>query len=218
MKEVYFTGPSLEFKAHEMLDNLRNLRSRHQEIVFVPDSAALLVLDMQEYFLSPASHAFVPSASVIIPRLSSLIESFSAAGRPIIFTQHSNARRQAGMMETWWKDMLTAGSPGWSISPGLDSSKGRILHKSQYDAFFETELETILKKERVAQVVIGGVMTHLCCETTARSAFMRGFQVFFLVDGTASYNESYHQASLLNLSHGFAIPALVEEIEEAFEL
>jgi len=66
-------------------------------------------------------------------------------------------------------------------------------------------------------VVICGVMTHLCCETTARSAFMRGFEVFFTVDGTATYTEAFHRASLLNLSHGFAVPVLVENILEKLD-
>jgi isochorismate hydrolase len=59
-------------------------------------------------------------------------------------------------------------------------------------------------------------MTHLCCETTARSAFMRGFEVFFTIDGTATYNEEHHWAALLNLAHGFATPVLVDEVVSAF--
>jgi isochorismate hydrolase len=217
MKEVYFTGPILSCKAHEMLDNVSSLRARHQEIMFNPGASSLLVLDMQEYFLNPASHAFVPCGRVILPRLSDLVDAFSAARRPVIFTQHSNTAGEAGMMDSWWEELLLSGSPAWQIATDLDTSKGHILQKSQYDAFFNTSLEATLRKAGATQVVIGGVMTHLCCETTARSAFMRGFQVFFTIDGTASYNEAYHQASLLNLSHGFAIPVLVEEIEEAFD-
>jgi len=57
-----------------------------------------------------------------------------------------------------------------------------------------------------------GVMTHLCCETTARSAFIRGFKTYFTIDGTATYNEQFHMASLINLSHGFAIPVLIDDI------
>ena len=91
-------------------------------------------------------------------------------------------------------------------------SNGIVLKKSQYDAFYDTSLEDVLKKNRVSQVVICGVMTHLCCETTARSAFMRGFEVFFTVDGTATYNKNFHLATLLNLSHGFATPTLVNEL------
>ena len=70
----------------------------------------------------------------------------------------------------------------------------------------------MLRDNGVRRIVISGVMTHLCCETTARSAFVRGFEVFFTVDGTASYTADFHRASLLNLAHGFAVPVLVSEI------
>jgi nicotinamidase-related amidase len=216
MKEAYFSGPIFGGKARAMLDNVRSLRARHEEIAFDPRSSALLVLDMQEYFLSPGSHAFVPCGEMILPKLSDLVSVFITLNRPVFFTQHSNSSKEAGMMKTWWKDLLSEGSPDWNLASELDTSKGRVIKKNQYDAFYNTQLESDLRNAGVTQVVIGGVMTHLCCETTARSAFMRGFQVFFLIDGTASYNEAYHQASLLNLSHGFAIPVLVEEIEEAF--
>ena len=90
-----------------------------------------------------------------------------------------------------------------------------VLDKSQYDAFYQTSLEGHLRAEGVTQVVICGVMTHLCCETTARSAFTRGFQVFFTVDGTATYNMDHHRATLVNLSHGFAVPVLVKDMVSA---
>jgi isochorismate hydrolase len=55
-------------------------------------------------------------------------------------------------------------------------------------------------------------MTHLCCETSARSAFMRGFEVFFPIDGTATYNRDFHLATLRNLAHGFATMTTVREL------
>ena len=103
-------------------------------------------------------------------------------------------------------------NPLSQITPELDA--GYTIEKTQYDAFYQTALEDLLKEKGITQVVITGVMTHLCCETTARSAFMRGFTVFFPIDGTATYNEDFHRSTLLNLSHGFAIPALIEELAE----
>ena len=55
-------------------------------------------------------------------------------------------------------------------------------------------------------------MTHLCCESTARSAVVRGFEVFFLIDGTATYNQQFHFGSLYNLAHGVATQVLAQEI------
>ena len=47
-------------------------------------------------------------------------------------------------------------------------------------------------------------MTNLCCETSARDAFVRDFRVFFLVDGASTVNEDFHLATLMNLGYGFA--------------
>ena len=55
-------------------------------------------------------------------------------------------------------------------------------------------------------------MTHLCCETTARDAFMRGYQVFFLMDATATYTEALHFGSLRSITHGFGICTTTERI------
>ena len=81
---------------------------------------------------------------------------------------------------------------------------GNQIIKNQYDAFYKTKLDQILKNIKIEQIVITGVITHLCCETTARSAFVHGYKVFFPIDGSATYNEDIHIASLINLGHGFA--------------
>jgi isochorismate hydrolase len=214
-KEAYFLSETIKEKAAEMMEACLDYRNRHANQVFSPQKAALLVLDMQTYFLNPRSHAFVPSSQAVLPAVQELVEAFYRIGRPVVFTQHANNPSNARMMEIWWKDLLRPGSPEWDVYGGLETTKGIFLSKSQYDAFMETELEKILAKSGSEQVVITGVMTHLCCETTARSAFMRGFRVFFPVDATATYTEAFHRASLLNLSHGFAVPVTACEILEA---
>jgi bifunctional isochorismate lyase/aryl carrier protein len=118
---------------------------------------------------------------------------------------------------TWWRDLITEDSPLSRLSDKLSTQEAILVVKSQYDAFFNTELERILAERGVSHVVICGVMTHLCCETTARSAFMRGFDVWFTIDGTATYNEDFHMATLLNLTHGFSTPVLVSEVLTALQ-
>jgi len=211
-KETYFTPETIHSKSSDMLASLASFRKRHENIVFDVGRAALLVLDMQEYFLREDSHAFIPSAPVVIPNIQLLINAFHAHKRPVICTRHSNTNMDAGMMSLWWKDLLRGESQNSEITPALDCSNGIVIQKSQYDAFHNSPLEQILRENKVEQVVVTGVMTHLCCETTARSAFVRGFQVFFTIDGTATYNEALHRASLLTLSHGFALSVLAKEI------
>lgn len=216
MKECYFTPASLNEKSQEICQSLGQTQRRCLDR-FDPHHSALLVLDMQEYFLQPDSHAFIPSASAIIPGLQTLVNVYNALSLPVIFTRHLNTPQDAGNMASWWHDLLTEEHPLNGIIPALDQTNGVKLVKTQYDAFHNTSLEDLLYSWQVAQVVICGVMTHLCCETTARSAFVRGFEVFFTIDGTATYTEAHHRATLLNLAHGFAVPVLVEEIITAFQ-
>ena len=182
---------------------------------FQPQRSALLVLDMQRYFLEPAAHAFVPSAAALLPGLVDLATAFRQRQLPVFFTRHENTSQNSGMMATWWRDVIHPGDPRTQITPEFNPKAEQIIVKSQYDAFLNTDLEQRLRQAGVEQVLIGGVMTHLCCESTARSAFMRGFAVFCLVDGMATYNAAFHQAALLNLAHGFSTLLLVDEARQA---
>ena len=209
-RETYFTPENIVARSNAMLDALASFRSRHADILFDRERAALLVLDMQNYFLREESHAYIPSAGAVLPNILGLIDSFCHAGRPVIFTRHIDD--ETGMLPRWWQDTIRAVSSESAIISALDTARGLVIDKSQYDAFYRTSLEENLKGRGVEQVVISGVMTHLCCETTARSAFVRGFEVFFCIDGTATYSGEVHLASIKNLSHGFAIPVRAEEI------
>ena len=213
MREQYFTRESIQDLSRKWLKAFANPNKMdaHQIDIDI-NRAALLLLDMQRYFLDPDSHAFIPSAGAIIPGLNCLSELFRFNMRPVIATQHINTAEDAGMMSTWWSDLLTYDHPMINLDPDLDIKEGEILAKSQYNAFYQSDLANILDRSNTEQLVICGVMTHLCCETTAREAFVRGFEVFFPVDGTASYNQKFHQASLQNLAHGFAILTTVEQL------
>lgn len=211
-KEVYFSPETIRAKTLDMLARLDSFRRRRGPVSLDPSRAALLVLDMQEYFLRDSSHAFVPSAPAILPNLQALIRAFRARSRPVVLTRHVNTKEDAGRMSVWWKELILRDSPLSEIAPALRAEADAAVEKSQYDAFWKTNLDDMLRSARAEQIVVTGVMTHLCCETTARSAFMRGYEVFFAVDGTATYAEAYHRAALLNLAHGFALPVSTEEV------
>lgn len=212
MKEAYFTEEGIQQAADEMLAALPK-KGKTRRLTFAPQRAALLILDMQDYFLQAGSHAYIPSAAAILPLLIRLQEQFLQHHRPVFLTRHLNTEENAGNMKTWWRDLITAHHPQGRISATFLDREVELLTKTQYDAFFETDLEDQLRARDVTQVLIGGVMTHLCCETTARSAFVRGFEVFFLVDGTATYQRAYHIATLRNLDHGFATLVKTTDIE-----
>ncbi|MBN2389033.1 MAG: isochorismatase family protein [Anaerolineales bacterium] len=211
-KETYFTPETLAGKSAEMLAEVRQFRRSHSQIRFVPAVSALLVLDMQAYFLQEDSHAYIPSAPAVLPGIRELVRTFSAQSRPVYLTRHVNTDEDAGMMASWWRDLIRPGTPESEIVPWVDPQRGTVLTKRSYDAFLDTNLDALLRAAGVSQLVVSGVLTHLCCETSARSAFTRGYQVFFVVDGTATYTKAFHRATVLNLAHGFAVPVTVAEI------
>jgi isochorismate hydrolase len=214
MKESYFTTQLLEQQVRDLYQQVSE-SSLIKKQEFRSSQSALLVLDMQSYFLDASSHAYIPSAGAILNGILQLIDAFFNHQLPIFFSQHMNTADDAGMMSIWWKDLITSKNPLYRIIPEIDTSVGTLIQKSQYDAFYQTSLDEMLRARGVKQVVICGVMTHLCCETTARSAFMHGFEVFFPVDGTATYSLAYHRASLVNLAHGFASVVLIKDILDA---
>ena len=115
-------------------------------------------------------------------------------------------------MGKWWPDLLREGQQESKLAKELNSSDGIIVKKNQYDAFYNTNLEQILHKNKINQIIVCGVLTNICCETTARNGFVRGFEVFFTIDGTAAYTEEHQMATISNLSYGFAIPILLDEL------
>lgn len=210
VKENYFTPGNIRSVAMKMMADLRK-SNKKQVMRFVPEVSALLVIDMQGYFLDPNSHAFLPSAKAIIPNVKNLINVFCGK-RPIIFTQHINTQQNAKMLRKWWDDIITTDNDYYKLSSELYFSGAPVVVKTQYDAFYRTKLNELLHKHQVKQIIITGVMANLCCETTARSAFIHGFEVFFVIDGTATVSRAMHKATLLNLSYGFAIPVLTQDI------
>lgn len=202
MKEVYFNFSNIESKSKEILASLNH----RKKLDFEVKKSALIVLDMQEYFLNKNSHAYIPSVEAILPNIKKLIDFFEKQGRPVIFTKHINTEKNAKMMKKWWQEIIEKDD----VRGDLLSKNPIIIEKSQYDAFYETNLGNLLDGSE--QLVITGIMTHLCCETTIRSAFLRNYEIFFPIDGTATYNEKYHLSSFYNLSHGFCEPVLVEDL------
>lgn len=212
VKEGYFDLDTIDIRSKEFIAYIESyVKIKKGELNI--QKATLLVLDMQKFFVDPISHAFIPSVTAIIPKINRLIEFFESNKRPVVFTRHINTEDNGMMMKKWWKDLIT---PNSSMSQLIGELKNptltAIVDKSQYDAFYETDLDKLLKKYNTKQLVITGVMTHLCCDTTVRSGFVRGYEIFFPVDSTATYNSTLHLSSLLTLSHGFAYIVTVDEL------
>ena len=181
---------------------------------FTPDLSALLVIDMQRFFMDESSHAFVTDSPLVAENIRKLVESYRSRGLPVIFTRHALLDDEPpGIMGTWWSDNLRTSDPQSEIVDGLLPLPGeQVVRKTRYSAFLGTDLEHLLRSKGIERLLITGVMTHLCCESTARDAFMRDFEVFFVIDGTASSDDDLHESSLRCLTDGFVTPVTTEEV------
>jgi len=211
IKEQYYSEQSIDSQADKFMNTIEFLvEERDWELS--KTRSALIVLDMQKYFIDENSHAFIPSGKAIVARIKEMQDAFFNLDLPVIHTRHTNTQQDAGQFARWWQDILTTDNPLSAVIDNIGDERAIVIDKAQYDAFHDTGLEEILKRANIEQVLIAGVMTHLCCETTARSAFVRGFETFILIDGTATYNREFHRATLLNLAHGFAVPILSKNV------
>ncbi len=194
----------MKLDSEKILNELKYYREKREII----DQAhtALIVIDMQKFFLR--------IVKPVIDNILKVIEYCRSANIPIIFTQHGHTERPSdgGMLVKWWGEKIVQGTEDWEFLPEIQIEQNdTILPKKRYSAFFETDLDRILRSRGIKDLVITGVMTNLCCETTARDAFMRDYRVFFLVDGTATGRIELHIATLKNLGFGFAYLITCEE-------
>jgi nicotinamidase-related amidase len=203
LKETYLHGGELDSDISKIIADLKQSGARSAKWEGEMRNAALILTDLQNYFFHSESHAFIPSAPVILDNIRRLICLFRECGRPVIFTKHTNTQENAAGMSHWWKDMIVPGSAWSDLVDDLFSSGDIIIEKHQYDAFYNTDLDGILLVNEVTSPVICGVMTNLCCETTVRTAFVKGFRPVLPLDATAAYNREFHIATFRNLSFGF---------------
>ena len=176
---------------------------------FERDRCALLVIDMQNGFVSEGGSLRVPEAGRRIPAIKKLIDKCRELGVPIIYTlQRSDAVLCPLEVSNWPDpnaDGLREGTWGTEVVPELTPLPGdMLLWKRRFSAFFQTDLELILRNIRgsekpVDTVIICGTVTNICCESTARDAFFRDFKVVFGSDVTAAIFEDAHIASLRNM-------------------
>lgn len=214
----YVTKNNLNQKTEEWLKRISPF-NKHK-LTLNKAKSALLVVDMQNFFLDPESPTFTCGGLAIIDNIKSLIQMYRESNLPVIFTRHVHDREgiDAGIMKWWWEGMCIENTPESEIIEEIAPLPNeKVILKHRYSAFYNTDLEVYLRGLKIEDLVITGIMTNMCCESTARDAYYRDYRVFFLADATGSVNEEMHFASLLNLSFGFAYVTRTIEIIETFQ-
>jgi ureidoacrylate peracid hydrolase len=176
-----------------------------------PTRTAHIVVDLQNGFMAPGQPAEIPAARGIVANVNRISAALRAAGGLVVYLQNTI---DANAKETWsnWFDAMSGhkrrsrmeeafaeGSYGHSLWPELDVQPGDLkVKKTRYGAFVQgsSNLHDILQARNIDTLIITGTATNVCCESTARDAMMMNYKVIFMSDGTATFNDEEHNATL----------------------
>ena len=138
---------------------------------------ALLIIDVQnDYFPGGANELFHPFEAE--KRIRELIAESRVCGRPVIYIQHFNPPDDVFFLE---------GTFGAEISDRIrPADHDKIITKRYPNSFLETELDAYLKSLQVDTLIVCGMMTHMCVDTTVRAAMDYGYQVKLVADACAT--------------------------------
>ncbi|RIQ24461.1 cysteine hydrolase family protein [Jiangella rhizosphaerae] len=140
-------------------------------------SRALLVIDVQESFRQRPSWELISDPDVA-GKAARLVDHARAQGDLVVWVLHS----EPGTGTVFDPELGHV-----RLQPGLDPRPGEpVLTKTSHNAFTTTGLQQLLTERGVREVVVSGIRTEQCCETTARLASDLGYRVTFVIDATAT--------------------------------
>ncbi|MDQ0642688.1 cysteine hydrolase family protein [Microbacterium murale] len=207
------------------------LGGEYSSPVDVPASdVALSVIDMQNAFLREEYSLGIAETqepfAAALPGSVKLVEAARAAGVPVIYTRYAylpgneDQLDPAGRAEgTALSPRLVAGTVDIEIVDELAPIDGEIvLDKSRPSAFYGTRLEPYLTARGIRSVVICGVTTNICVETTARDASQRGYKTYVIEDAVGEAELSRHWHALYTIEFIFGTVATVEDVQRSWDV
>jgi nicotinamidase-related amidase len=193
----------------------KTIAARPYAYTFDPATTAVVMIDMQRDFLEPGGFGAMLGNDVallapVVPACVKLLALARANGITVIHTQEAHdptladcppAKRARGHLACGIGDpgplgrVLVAGEPGAGFVPELLPQPGDIvLRKPGKGAFHATSLDAMLHARGITHLLIGGVTTEVCVQTTMREANDRGYECLLVTDCTASYFPQFHAA------------------------
>lgn len=206
------------------------------ELDLDPESTAVLVVDMQNDFLEEGAPIEAPMGRAFVSDLARFVERCREAGSPIVFTKA--VYRENGCDANSLGDLFV---PRSDERPLLEGSAGAefygtlephdddvVIEKHRFSAFYNTDLEVVLRGLDVDTLVFTGVTTENCVGTTARDARFRDYRVVFLPDLTGTFDypdagfgprsaEEIHETYCTIVAHSVGTLATPGDVLDAFD-
>ncbi len=234
------TDSTEDLDAAVRLAHVRPLLTLREKID--PGRAALIVVDMQNDFCAVggmmSNEGFdVSEAQKAASRLPALLTAARSAGTLVVFVRNvysTSASSSRGLnkpannylSDSWLeqaartrkgsytrRQVCAEGSWEGDFYGDVRPLPGEpIVTKHRYSAFHNTDLDSILRAHGVRTIILTGVATNVCVETTAREGFVRDYYVVFVADGTATYSLEDHNATLRNINRFFGQVVTIADI------
>lgn len=181
--------------AHEMPANRTNWQPD-------PSRAVLLIHDMQEHFARSFDRAEESQFQMAVQNIAALSSQARELNIPLIYTAQPPQQdaRDRQLLTDFWGPGLQDQEAAEIISELYPGPNDTVLTKWRYCAFFRTDLEARMRNYGKNQLWITGVYSHIGCLTTALTAYMHGFKVFFVADAQADFSPEDHVDALKHVA------------------
>lgn len=215
-----------------LTENIRQRIERRRGKLHIYDRieaprTALLVVDMQDGFCKPGEASEVPVSRAIVPNINRLAASLRAAGGTVVWISSEFTPEEVRGWNAFFDNFyapdrrervmrsLEPGGTGTPLWKELDVQKNDwTCIKKRFSALIHgaSDLEPRLRQAGIDTVLVTGTVTNVCCESTARDAAMRNFQVVMVSDGNAAHSDEDHNNALGALFQVFADVMTTDEV------
>ena len=200
----------LSIPPHVLERVIRRAGRPHPFDVIKPAKTALVVIDMQNYFMKPGFQGEVPMAREIVPTVNRLAAATRELGGHVVWVRNttSGTRESWSVLHDWLQTpdrrdrryaSMELGQEGHALWGELDARpEDAQIVKKRFSAFIQgsSDIEAYLRGRGIDTLLIGGTATQVCCESSARDAMMLNFKVIMVPDALATYSDEEQNISL----------------------
>lgn len=163
--------------------------------------SALIIVDMLKDFTDPNGLVYYPQNREVLLRIKKVLEECRKHGLLIIFLQHCYRRDKFDKNLQTMRPSCIEGSEGVEIDPLLevDPVRDYVIKKRRYSGFFGTDLDLVLRENKIANVIIVGTKTNCCIRATVTDAYNLDYLPIVIADCVATNDETVNRVHLLDI-------------------
>lgn len=203
--------------------------SEYRAATLDPSSTALLVVDFQNDFCAPGGFYDqigydLSMGQAAARRTVEFLPVAREAGVLVVFLRCVyDAPYVSDMMRRWYElrgfplEYCQDGQWGCDFYEVEPAAGDLVVTKHRYSGFTDTELQAILRSNNIRNLVLTGVATNVCVESTARDAFMADYHVALVSDCCGTYSEALHEATLETTRRAFGLVLTASEVAEVWQ-